>query len=182
VTEVETEMNRRYSVMATNGSQAWQGKKVVFIWDEISDMKVGKMDPYAALKGQIKSKLITLSAKARAAGISLVLCTQRPDASVIDGLIKTNVATSICGRTRDGTQSRIILDHEGAADLPEIPGRMIFQQARDEIVQVPFLSVEEAKRHIAELPQKQRKVAATDGNVNENPSEIRPVDLDHAEL
>jgi hypothetical protein len=71
--------------------------------------------------------------------------------------------------------------------LPDVPGRLIFQTARDETLQAPFLSAEEAKRLISELPKKivqkeQRKVAVTDGNVNEIPSEIRPLDLDHAEL
>lgn len=155
VTEVENEMNRRYAIMAANGSQHWEGKKSLFVMDELADLKLGKADPDAEVKGRIKSKLIVISAKGRAAGVLLVLCTQRPDASVVDGLIKTNVATSICFRTRDGTQSRIILDHDGAADLPEVPGRMIFQQARDEILQAPFLSAAEAKRLIADLLKKQ---------------------------
>ncbi|MED4599849.1 FtsK/SpoIIIE domain-containing protein [Paenibacillus validus] len=166
-TDVEAEMNRRYAIMAVNGSQEWQGKKVVFVMDELADLKIGKADTQAAIKGQIKSRLTTLSAKGRAAGVLLVLCTQRPDASVVDGLIKTNVATSICFRTRDGTQSRIILDHDGAADLPEIPGRLIFQQGREEVLQAPFLSAADAKKLISDLPKNQP--AQNCAGLSENP-------------
>ncbi|MGG1600971.1 FtsK/SpoIIIE domain-containing protein [Paenibacillus naphthalenovorans] len=185
-TEIEAEMNRRYSVMAANGSQAWKGKKAILVIDELADFKVRPNDPDKSVKSSIKTKLTVLSAKGRAAGVLLVLATQRPSADVIDGLIKTNIAASICFRTRDGTQSRIVLDHPGAADLPDVPGRLIFQTARDETLQAPFLSADDAKRLISDLPKKkpieQRKVAATNGTVNENPSEIREVDLDFAEL
>jgi DNA segregation ATPase FtsK/SpoIIIE-like protein len=113
--EIEAEMNARYATIAHNGSQAWQGKKAIFVIDELADFKVRPNDPDKAVKSSIKTKLTLLSAKGRAAGVLLVLATQRPSADVIDGLIKTNIAASICFRTRDGTQSRIVLDHDGAA-------------------------------------------------------------------
>lgn len=154
-TEIETEMKRRYNVMAANGSQSWAGDKAVLVVDELADLKVRPGDPDRNLKAAIKTKLTNLSAKGRAAGIVMVLATQRPSADVVDGLIKTNIAASICFRTRDDTQSRIVLDHNGAADLPDIPGRLIFQTAHDETLQAPFLSADDAKKIVAGLPQRE---------------------------
>lgn len=153
-TEAETEMERRYAIMARNGSQSWDGKKLIFVWDEMADMKIGKGDPEAAVKASIKMTLTRISAKGRAAGVILLLCTQRPDASVVDGLIKTNIATSLCFRTRDDTQSRIILDNNDAADLPDVPGRCIFQQAHDVTLQTYFITYEQAKKLIAQCKRK----------------------------
>jgi len=150
----ETEMERRYEVMAQNGSQSWGGKKLIFVWDEMADMKIGKGDPEATVKANIKTTLTRISAKGRAAGVILLLCTQRPDASVVDGLIKTNIATSLCFRTRDDTQSRIILDNNDAADLPDVPGRCIYQQAHDVTLQTYFIMYEQAKKLIAECERK----------------------------
>jgi S-DNA-T family DNA segregation ATPase FtsK/SpoIIIE len=183
-TTIEAEMERRYSIMAANGSQSWEGKKAVFVIDELADFKVRPNDPDKEVKSRIKTKLTVLSAKGRAAGVLLVLATQRPSADVVDGLIKTNIAASICFRTRDAVQSRIVLDHDGAADLPEIPGRLIYQTARDEVLQAPFLSADEARQIISALPQhEQRKVDEKNETYqSEKPSEIRPVDFDHAEL
>ncbi|MED5015934.1 FtsK/SpoIIIE domain-containing protein [Paenibacillus chibensis] len=151
---VEEEMNRRYSVMFSNGSQSWEGRKMVFVMDELADLKTRAGDPEAKLKQEIKTILTRISAKGRAAGVLLVLCTQRPSADVVDGLIKTNIAASICFRTRDDTQSRIVLDHNGAAELPDIPGRLIFQSARDETLQAPFISAGDAKQIISKLPKR----------------------------
>lgn len=151
---VEAEMNRRYAVMERNGSQEWSGKRIVFVMDELADLKARPKDPDAIIKSAIKSRLTAISAKGRAAGVILVLCTQRPSADIVDGLIKTNIATSICFRTRDSTQSRIILDNNDASDLPDVPGRCIFQQAKDETLQTYYLSYEDAKELLESVERK----------------------------
>lgn len=180
-TEIEAEMNRRYAIIADAGEQSWTGKKAILVIDELADFKIRPGDPDRAVKALIKTKLTVLSAKGRAAGVLLVLATQRPSADVIDGLIKTNIAASICFRTRDGTQSRIVLDHDGAAALPDVPGRLIFQTARDAILQAPFLSAEDAKRLIADLPKHERK-AAVIHDVNKDAGEALPMVGDFIEL
>ncbi|WP_339192028.1 FtsK/SpoIIIE domain-containing protein [Paenibacillus sp. FSL E2-0230] len=156
---IEREMLRRYEVMSANGSQRWEDKKAIFVVDELADFKTRAGDPDSKLKGEIKSILTRLSAKGRAAGVLILLATQRPSADIVDGLIKTNIAASICFRTRDGTQSRIILDNTSAESLPDIPGRLIFQTAYDETLQAPYLTAEEARKLIADLPTKEIKEA-----------------------
>ncbi|WP_179089761.1 FtsK/SpoIIIE domain-containing protein [Paenibacillus sp. FSL A5-0031] len=183
---VESEMIRRYEVMAANGSQQWSGKKTIFVVDELADFKTRAGDPEAKLKNEIKSIITRLSAKGRAAGVLLVLATQRPSADIVDGLIKTNIASSICFRTRDGTQSRIVLDHDGAAALPDVPGRLIYQTAHDETLQAPYLTAEDAKKLIAELPRKCFDVGTFENEeesrhvVDDKPyaSETSPLDSD----
>lgn len=170
ITKAEAEMHRRYRFMAEKGQQEWQGKPFLVVMDELADLKVRARDPDAALKNAIKTKLTTISAKGRAARVIMVLATQRPSADIIDGLIKTNVATSICFRTRDTVQSRIVLDNDGAADLPDVPGRCIFQQARDEVLQTFYLPYDQAKELLNEVPRRERderqptQTVAVDGN------------------
>lgn len=150
----ETEMNKRYAIMAKNDTQEWEGKRLIFVMDEMADLKTRAGDPEGPIKNTIKAVLTRISAKGRAAGVILVLCTQRPSADIVDGLIKTNIATSICFRTRDGVQSRVILDHDGASDLPDIPGRCIYQQAHDETLQTYYLPYKQAKKLLEKCDRK----------------------------
>ncbi|MGG3873162.1 FtsK/SpoIIIE domain-containing protein [Brevibacillus laterosporus] len=143
---VEQEMNQRLKWMASKEIQEWRGKRIVLVIDELSDFRLsGRADPQKELKAAIKEKLTAISAKGRAAGVTMILSTQRPSSEIIDGIIKTNVATTIAFRTRDGIQSRIILDNDKASDLPDIPGRAIFQQGKDREIQTFFLSYQRAK-------------------------------------
>ncbi|WP_211749415.1 hypothetical protein [Paenibacillus sp. Marseille-Q4541] len=139
-------------------------------------------DPDAKLKAEIKAIITRLSAKGRAAGILLVLATQRPSTDSLPGNIKTNVAASISFRTRDTIQSRIILDSPAAADLPDIPGRLIFQTSRDVILQAPYLSAEQARKIIAKLPQKQTQTYEEVAQNESNDSEANPMDGNTIEL
>ena len=139
-------MRKRYALMARRGQQEWIGKRVVFVIDELAELRIwGRDDARKALKNAIKEQLNELSAKGRAAGIDLILATQRPTVDVIDGAIKTNIATTIAFRTRDGVQSRVILDNDRAASLPDIPGRCIIQQRSDEVIQAFNLPYAQAR-------------------------------------
>lgn len=74
---------------------------------------------------KIISYLNTLARLGRAFGLSLIMATQRPDASVLPGQIKANADVRICGRS-DNVLSTIILDNGDAAALPkDIPGRFL---------------------------------------------------------
>ena len=83
---------------------------IVCIIDEFADIM-------AQNAAEIETGVARLTAKARAAGIHLILATQRPDAKTVTGLIKANLGTRIALRVTSGTNSRIILDEVGAETL-----------------------------------------------------------------
>lgn len=91
-----------------------RGKKkmsyIVCVIDEFADIM-------AQNAAEIETGVARLTAKARAAGIHLILATQRPDAKTVTGLIKANLGTRIALRVTSGTNSRIILDEVGAETL-----------------------------------------------------------------
>lgn len=83
---------------------------IVIIIDEVADLM------QAAAK-QVEPGIARLTAKARAAGIHLILATQRPDAKVITGTIKANIPGRVAFKTATGIDSRTILDSTGAESL-----------------------------------------------------------------
>ncbi len=83
---------------------------VVIIIDELADLMM------TAAK-EIESYIVRLAQKSRAVGIHLVLATQRPQATVVTGLIKSNMPTRIGFRVAARMDSRIILDQNGAEAL-----------------------------------------------------------------
>lgn len=83
---------------------------IVCIVDEFADL----MQVAAA---EIESGIARLAAKARAAGIHIILATQRPDAKTVTGLIKANLPTRIAFKVTSAVNSKIIMDETGAETL-----------------------------------------------------------------
>ena len=106
---------------------------IVLICDELAEMtdKTGcSKDDKATIDELIKA-LSTIARLGRAAGIHLILGTQRPDASVLPGQIKNNLDYRICGRA-DDVLSRIVLDNDAAANIPKtIQGRFVNMDGRE---------------------------------------------------
>ena len=84
----------------------------VVVVDEFADLLAQK-----DVRESFLSAVLRLCAKARAAGIHLVLATQRPDAKTVPGVIKTNLVGRIALKVPDATASRIVLNRKGAERL-----------------------------------------------------------------
>jgi len=92
-------------------------KRLVFACDEVAEIldKSGADKTRKDTLASIESKLSIIARQGRAFGIHLILATQRPDANLIPGQIRTNLGCRICGRA-DSILSQIILDSTAAAD------------------------------------------------------------------
>ena len=128
------EMERRYQMMALAGVKNLRGYNarpsgappplfdgepiperlpfLVIIIDELADMMAS-----SDTRAEVEMLISRITAKARAAGIHLVVATQRPDTKVITGTIKGNLPTRIAFKVVSNTDSRVILDRVGAEDL-----------------------------------------------------------------
>ena len=122
---------------------------IVIIFDEFNDFML-------TYPKEITIAITSLTQKGRAAGIHLILATQRPDVKVITGTIKANIPARIALKTSSAIDSRTILDQTGAEDLLG-KGDMLFMdpgESRPFRVQAPFVSSEEIKAVIDYIKNK----------------------------
>jgi S-DNA-T family DNA segregation ATPase FtsK/SpoIIIE len=172
------EMERRYEILAENGqvNVSDYNKKVlapalekarkkgnvgdaitglppkmpyiVLIFDEYNDFML-------SYPKEISPLITSLTQKGRAAGIHLILATQRPDVKVITGTIKANIPARMALKTTSQIDSRTILDASGAEDLLG-NGDMLYMASdnpRLVRIQAPFISVEEIKAVVSHIKQ-----------------------------
>jgi S-DNA-T family DNA segregation ATPase FtsK/SpoIIIE len=93
---------------------------IVIVVDEVGDLIM-------SMKKEVESHIIRLAQKSRAAGIHLVLATQKPTVDVITGLIKSNLPARICFQVASRADSAVVLDEKGADKLLGA-GDMLFLQ------------------------------------------------------
>lgn len=147
-------MNARYQRMKESGVNDYKDFKKIYpderrhilIIDELSDL-IGDRES----RRVIVPRLLKLAQLGRAAGIHIILATQRPDSSVINGTLKGNIPTRLAFRTISNIDSRIILDQSGAERLTGNGDSLYLRNGslRLERLQAPFISLEEVQRIIA---------------------------------
>ena len=119
---------------------------IVIIIDELADLMMTQGKQVEDLVGR-------LSQKARAAGMHLVLATQRPTSDVIKGLIKTNVPARLAFRVANNVDSRVIIQEKGAETLMGL-GDCLFQTPRKSgltRIQSPLVTGEEVRNIVDQI-------------------------------
>jgi FtsK/SpoIIIE family len=86
---------------------------LILVFDEFADLILTGRNE----KREFEEMVARLAGKGRAAGIHLVLATQRPDRTVVTGLIKSNLPMKVCLRVANATNSQIVLGEPGAESL-----------------------------------------------------------------
>lgn len=112
VYRLESIMQQRFAEMKERKIKKWDKISTIVLVDEYNDIKMN--EDYGK---EIDAIIKKLAQKARAAGIHIILATQRPSTRVIDGDIKANFPTRICFRLPTDTDSRVVLDQGGAETL-----------------------------------------------------------------
>ncbi|MDC0618707.1 DNA translocase FtsK [Pelagibacteraceae bacterium] len=143
------EMNSRYKLMSKVGVRNIDGYNakhklkmpyIVVVVDEMSDLMLvaGK---------EIENYIQKLSQMARAAGIHIIMATQRPSVDVITGTIKANFPTRVSFQVSSKIDSRTILGEQGAEQLLG-KGDMLFMSSANRIIRIhgPFVSENEIEK------------------------------------
>ncbi len=175
------EMDKRYALFADNGVRNLQGynayavsnnlpkmPQIVIIIDELSDLMM-------AASNEVEDSICRLAQKARAAGMHLIVATQRPSVDVITGLIKANIPSRIAFAVKSQIDSRTIIDTQGAEKLLG-NGDMLYCPvglSKPVRVQGCYVSDEEIERVI--------EFVTSQGDVKYDDSVIQEIDLKAAQ-
>ena len=187
------EMEKRYHMFASTGTKKIEGYNeyvekwnkshpdeklekmpfIVIIIDELSDLMM------VAAK-EVEDSILRITQKARAAGIHLIVATQRPSTEVITGLIKANIPSRIAFAVGSGIDSRTILDQVGAEKLLG-KGDMFFLpigQNSPTRIQGSFITDEEIEK-IIEFTKKQQEASYSDDfmKLEEEKEEVSEEDM-----
>lgn len=146
------EYNKWYEKNLESVSNKW-GKMpyIICVIDEFADL----IEQFP----EIEKGIQRLCQKARAAGIHLIICTQRPSVNVITGNIKANIPTRICLKVADGINSHIILDDIGGEKLRGNGDSLIKSERNDSFMRVQglYISNEEIETIFKSLREKYGK-------------------------
>jgi len=151
-------------------------------YNQANKMKLNRLflviDEYAdivfadkKLADEINAGVIRLAQKARAAGIHIIIATQRPTVDVISGHIKANIESRIALRVGTAVDSRVILDQDGAETL--LPGEFIYKLGTCQTGNSFFIDLNTIKEKISNM-----KVKEIPANTDEKKTEFEELKKD----
>lgn len=138
-----------YNSLADKDPDMKKMEQIVIFIDELADLIM-------ASKNEVEDSICRLAQMARAAGMHLVIATQRPTVDVVTGLIKANIPSRIALKVSSGTDSRVIMDEQGAEKLLG-KGDMLFKSVsmpKPTRVQGCWISDKEVERVVDFLKNK----------------------------
>ena len=173
------EMERRYDIFAEKGvrnitsykekaGQDWENLPfIVIIIDELADLMV-------VAQQDIEGSIMRLAQLSRAAGIHMILATQRPSVNVITGVIKANFPARISFKVASKVDSRTVLDTNGAEKLLGRGDMLVMEPGRPDVVRgqcslvedgeikgiVKYIKSQSGPQYIEEVIEKQEKRSA----------------------
>lgn len=151
--KVYSEMNKRFKYLETKGFKSIEPQRdkmdrIVIAVDEASELYAdkSKFDSDYEDSAQIQSLTNSIARLGRAAGIHLILATQKVNKESINTVIQENISARMCFKMNTLQGSLQVLGNKSALDLSTIPGRGIWQWGNEEFeVQVPFLAGHDIK-------------------------------------
>lgn len=167
--KVVAEMEQRYELFAASGQRNITGYNqfvlernleeganhptlpfIVVVVDELADLMM-------VASNEVEDAIIRLAQMARAAGIHMILATQRPSVDVITGIIKANVPSRIAFAVSSGTDSRTIIDSSGAEKLLGRGDMLYLPMGENKPVRVQgaFISDDEVERVVSYVTDQQ---------------------------
>lgn len=186
-----TEMSRRYNLFAENSVRNIEGYNelynkgkieiklpwVVIIIDELADLMM-------VCPGEVEEYIARLAQMARAAGMHLVIATQRPSVDVITGVIKANIPSRISFAVSSQIDSRTIIDSSGAEKLLG-KGDMLYYpvgESKPIRIQGAFISEEEVEKIVTFIKTQKGEVTYEEKIIDEINSSVEKGDSESDDL